>query len=110
MTIEEYLTSQKAADDVRACLTLPDGEEARDLGEAVRALRLRTGCTASEATTALRRVVDAMGGVACAEFCLEAYDPDVPLSGVDVDDLPRAVCAVLLADHRVANRNPESGT
>ena len=84
----------------------PDGDRyiVSDLGEAVRALRLRTRLTPHEADVAASRVLMTMRNAprwwvpnTCVGSAIE-----IP-HGVPAADLPRALCRVLLAAYRVAN-------
>lgn len=82
----------------------PDGERfvVTDLGDAVRALRLRTGLRATAADALQWNLLDGASGLDVSDGEIAAIDGDTPT--VAAPDLPRAICAVLLAANRVANR------
>jgi hypothetical protein len=81
----------------------PDGDRyvVTDLGEGVRALRLRTGCThhkAMERSDPMREALrtSGIGNVWSAERGIMELDSVTPF------DLPSAICRVMLASMRVA--------
>ena len=86
----------------------PAGERfiVTDLGEGVRAQRLRTGCQAwraHEAMLHLRRD----GEITPASGWLGGMDNAAELDGVKSHDLPNAICRVMLASHKVATMGAE---
>lgn len=80
----------------------PDGDRyiVTDLGEGVRALRLRTGWIHGRANghAMQERETLASGGVGW----VAGMSGDIELDGVKEDQLPDAVCRVMLASLRVA--------
>lgn len=68
----------------------------------MRALRLRTGLRATAADALQWNLLDGASGLDVSDGEIAAIDGDTPT--VAAPDLPRAICAVLLAANRVANR------
>lgn len=87
----------------------PEGDRfvVSDLGEAVRALRLRTGCRADEAAEALREEITAIAdepyGLCMCNRSGTIQAEWTDSEGVPAADLPRAIVAVLRAAGRVAS-------
>lgn len=82
----------------------PDGDHiVTDLGEGVRALRLRTGFLHSVAVEAAR--VSRIGLEGPGEWRMGG-DADIEIYGVTSANLPDAICRVMLASMRVAESTP----
>ena len=92
----------EGADQYITAYYRPDGDRyvVTDLGEGVRALRLRTGWIHGRANghAMQERETLASGGVGW----VAGMSGDIELDGVKEDQLPDAICRVMLASLRVA--------